>query len=184
MAQVETRYSTFQDIDANIVASAQTGDMIAQGKIYKTYLPAISRYMSGRVRPACAAEDVTQDALIRVIDKIDQYHDIGKPFGSWVFSVARTTFLDYHRAAKLREAIEIPDQQQAQLSTEEEALSRLQIDEVLQRLSSRTTKKQQTVFMLRIMAGLSQKETANLLETSENAIKTHLSKARAKIKGA
>jgi RNA polymerase sigma-70 factor (ECF subfamily) len=47
------------------------------------------------------ARDATQDTMVKVLRNLHRY-DLGRPFSSWAFSIARNTCIDEYRKRKRR----------------------------------------------------------------------------------
>ncbi|HVX93149.1 MAG TPA: sigma factor, partial [Candidatus Dojkabacteria bacterium] len=64
--------------------------------MYKTYLLKVYRYMYARVHNVELAQDLTSDCMWKVVRNQD-FIDHKKNIGSWIFTIAHNTLIDYFR---------------------------------------------------------------------------------------
>jgi RNA polymerase sigma-70 factor (ECF subfamily) len=145
------------------VRDAQRGDVLAMDALLERVLPlvmSICRRIAGS-----NAEDATQDTLLSVFRNLG---DLRRPeaLASWVATIARREALR-HRYA--RSGDPLPDELPAAQSTD-----RLELHEALASL----TVTQREVLLLRDLSGLSESETAALLELPRGTVKSRLHRAR------
>ncbi len=65
-------------------------------KYYRDLRPGLLRFIGARVRDQHAARDVLQDVYTKAFRSLDRY-DEGRPFSTWVYTIARNTCIDYLR---------------------------------------------------------------------------------------
>ena len=61
------------DVDPSVIASAARGDAVAFGQIYAQIAPRVRRYVRTIIRNPWDAEDVTQDAFVKILTGIGHY---------------------------------------------------------------------------------------------------------------
>lgn len=114
-----------------------------------------------------------QDTFVRAFSSIDGFRR-RSTLRTWLFTIARNLVLDQARNAKARRADrEIEDSHAA---TDNDALSHVVAEETAMRLRravERLTPMQKDVFTLRVSHGLSYREIAEALDTSEGAARVH-----------
>ena len=155
-----------------LIIRAQQGDAEAVAQLYEAHAPAIYRYVYFRVRDRQAAEDITADVFVRMVEALPHFEYRGVPFAAWLFRVAHDRVVDHHRRAGLRRAEPLPDTLvDGTADTEGAALETQSNAALVDRLSD-LTDEQQAVLQLRFMEGYSLDQTAAALEKTPGAIKS------------
>ncbi len=129
------------------------------------------------------AKEVCQDALMKVYRYLHRY-ERGKSFKSWVYKITMNSAYDFLRKKKKSE--DIIERYKglhpaANSNPEQQFLNReirSKIESCLQNLSP----KEKAVFLLRDGDGFSVEETSEILKCSSLSVRTHLSRARKKIR--
>ena len=65
--------------------------------IWSEFGTRLRRFIGGRVNDPHAADDLTQDLLLKVQTQLDKLPEEDK-LPAWVFAVARNAIVDYYRA--------------------------------------------------------------------------------------
>jgi RNA polymerase sigma-70 factor (ECF subfamily) len=140
------------------------------------------------------AEDLSQEVFIKVYQKIGQFREEAK-IQTWIYRIASNAFIDKKRRKVLSlvdiddpksERDAVPGEAQSQYSEmnperhTESNIMQKHIDEAMQKLSG----KEKTAFVLKHYNGLSIKEIAFTIKTSEGTVKSHLFRAVKKLQGA
>jgi RNA polymerase sigma-70 factor, ECF subfamily len=155
-----------------LVGRAQNGDREAFGEVYERLSPKVYSYLyyhlNGRTH---AAEDLTEEVFVKVLEKLDRYQDRGLPFSAWVFRIAHNHLIDYVRAqpkqgiTSIDDCIDLPEPQSER--TLDLALTHTELVGAMERL----TEDQRRVVVLRFLQGMSIAETARSLGKTEDAVK-------------
>lgn len=82
-----------------MVARAQKGDDVALAHLLQQHYLPVKKYLMTVTFDAALAEDLTQEAMIRAIQRIGQYAGRSK-FSTWLISVATNLYMDYLRRRK------------------------------------------------------------------------------------
>ena len=82
--------------DADVVALAQKGRETAFRELIRRYERPVFSLIYRMVRDSSAAEDLAQDAFIKVLNHIDKYRPEFK-FSSWLFKIANNIAIDHLR---------------------------------------------------------------------------------------
>lgn len=88
-----------QPVAAELVRTAQAGDMLAHGEIYRMFSQAVLTLARGFCKNQAAAEDVVHNTFVKLIDKISTF-EFRAPFGMWLRQIAVTESLMYLRKQK------------------------------------------------------------------------------------
>jgi len=166
--------------DSELIEGCRAGKREAQHRLYRTFSPRMYgvslRYMKNKQD----AEDVLQDAFIKVFTNIHKFKEAGS-FEGWIRRiVVNTAITKLKNEKKMRFSVEIEKAEREMIEEDkdvfsvEKTVSTTQILELLQTLP----KGYQTVFNLFLFERYSHKQIANLLGISENTSKTQLFKAK------
>jgi RNA polymerase sigma-70 factor, ECF subfamily len=166
--------------EATLVAlihrAQQLADPQAFDGLYLLYVDRVYRFLAGRLGDAEAAEEVTAQVFLRLIEKIGQYQvapkDNAAIFTAWLYRLAYNKMIDVLRRQKQTQHVSIHhaetiSQGQPMSETVEERMEFEIVMEKLQLLNDQ----QRQVILLRFVEGFSIAETAQIMDKSEGAIK-------------
>lgn len=143
----------------------------------------VFRRYSGKMLSVCLrysrhhmeAEDILQDAFIKVFDNIDKFQHKGS-FEGWIRRIVVNTALkNYQKSSYKKERIGLETYEDQPLAPE--ALSTLSEQELL-KLISKLPDGYRQVFNLYVIEGYSHKEIAEMLSIGESTSRSQLVKAR------
>lgn len=134
---------------------------------------ALLRYCLTLTQSPCDADDLAQDTWVKALDYMN-LHSHPNP-EALLLRIAKNTWIDImRRKATLARVLEIE-----QCRTEEaHAHSSFEIEAAFQALREHLSPLQQAVFLLRDVFGHSAAEAADILDTTEGAVKAALHRAR------
>ena len=119
------------------------------------------------------ADDIAQETLMKAYLSSSGYQDCGK-FTAWLYKIASNTFIDHRRTARnstsLDEADRISDSQFS-------ADRKFEYQDLYEALSLLTPAERAPILLFYIK-GYSVKEISKILDCSEQAVKTRLSRGR------
>ncbi len=160
-----------------LVERAQAGDVEAFGKIYDRYLDTVYRYVYFRVGSRTLAEDLTQEAFLRALRRINSFTWQGRDLGAWLVTIARNLVADHFKSGRYRlemSTSEVLDADREDRgpegSPEAMVVSKLTNVTLLQAVK-RLGAEQQECIVLRFLQGFSVAETARAMGKNEGAIK-------------
>ena len=158
---------------AALVALAQQGDAEAFGMLYESYVGAVYRYVYVRVGSRQTAEDLTSETFVRALRRIDSFSWQGRDIAAWFITIARNLITDRAKSARFRFEVTTADMLDADEGPdgpETEVLRRLRDSRLIEAI--RTLKPQHAeCLVLRFLHGLSLAECAEVLGTTEGAVK-------------
>lgn len=130
-----------------------------------------------------AAEEICQEALIKIYKYLPKYQT-GRSFRNWIFKITTNAAYDYLRRSKREEDIITSRKFSAPLTeaSAEQGLENREIGRRIKACLRHLTPRERIIFVLRDVEGFSVQETAGLLRSSSMAVRTHLSRARSKIR--
>jgi RNA polymerase sigma-70 factor, ECF subfamily len=164
--------------EAELVAAACRGDERALEALYRSHHDTIYRYVWLRVGEQAAAEDVTAQVFLAMVDGLPRYRHKDRPFLAWLYGIARNQVAAFYRessrrnggcpdaavgAARQEEPV-APFVPEADLEQREK---RKRLDLALRALPE----PQREVVLLRSLLDLSVTQTAELTGKSEGAVK-------------
>jgi len=160
------------DGEKQVIIDAIGGEASAFGLLYDHYHPAIYRFVLIKVGRREEAEDLTHQVFLSAWQNIKKYKDLGYPFGSWLYQIARNQVIDHYRTAKRTQSLEDLDPDYAVSSSDDEADTENKLE--MEKIKTALTKLKplyQDIVIMRFIEELSIKETAAALGKSEGAIK-------------
>jgi len=156
--------------------------------LFEAYGEALRRYAQRIVRSRDAAEDVVQEAFVRVVQNATEFKHEAR-FTTWLYTITRNICIDQLRKKALRKhpSLDQPSQTgedgdgptlgeqtpDPRASVEREATG----TELKERIASAVDKlpdDQREVFLMREVANLPFKEIAEIVGVSENTVKSRM----------
>ncbi len=161
---------------ASLIPACQRGDAGAVDRLYDLYADRIYRYVLARTGEAQAAEDLTADVFVRVIQHVHRFRlDAGRPAASvsaWLYRIAGNLVADYHRVRRRRPAVSLDDEAPFTL-TAAEPWQQAAHNEALTRLAAaleQLTEDQRSVVIGKFGEGMSNAQVAAWLGKTEGAV--------------
>ena len=160
------------DGEKTIIQDAVKGESSAFGLLYDHYQPQIYRFVFLKVSRREEAEDLTHQVFLNAWQNIRKYQDLGFPFSSWLYRIARNAVIDFYRGQKETVNFDEVDPQlfATQLTTSEFVDERLEMSRVLAAVR-KLKPEYQDVIIMRFIEDLAPKDVALALEKSEGAVK-------------
>ena len=170
-----------QATDAELIARWKNGDERAATELVERHAAALARFAVSSGERA-DVDELVQDTFVRAFASIDTFRGESS-FRTWLFTIERRLLIDRRRSEKRRrDRTEI---QEDDAATEYDALDSVVADETqrrLQRAVERLSPTQREVFALRVGEGLSYKEIADAVGTTEGAARVHYHNAMRAVK--
>lgn len=86
-------------MEAELIAKAQRGDQVALARLLQANYLSVKKYLVTVTMDRTLAEDLTQETMIRAIQRIGQYSFRSK-LSTWLISIATNLYLDHLRRYK------------------------------------------------------------------------------------
>ncbi len=83
--------------EKTLLYRAHVGDRGAAGSLYEHYYRDIYSYIFYRVNDTSTAEDLSAEVFVRMIRQLPSFLDQGRPFISWLYTLAKKVIQDYKR---------------------------------------------------------------------------------------
>jgi RNA polymerase sigma factor (sigma-70 family) len=155
-----------------VLKAARTGSEFAWTQLYRAYAPGIRSYLKGR--GASDPDDLTGEVFLQVVTALHNFSGDERDFRSWIFTVAHNRFVDERRAVRSRRDAPFPEEvihsRAASGDVEGDALLELGGDHVRALIGS-LTPDQQSVLLLRLLAGLTVDEVARAIGKKPGSVK-------------
>ncbi len=165
--------ATADDQLSDALGRARRGSGEALRELYDSLSPQLAGYL--RVRGAADVDAATNEVFHRAFDRLDRFKGTASGFRSWIFTIANNLLIDEHRKRIRRpNVVASVDPNRHDVTggdVEEEAVSNLRTAEI-DRLLATLTPNQRDVLVLRIIAGLTLAETADVLGRPLGAVKS------------
>lgn len=166
-----------------IIDRAVARDLTALSQLYEIYYDRVYRYILARLRNVTEAEDLAGETFLRMVERIDSFsrRPSGGGFAGWLFKIAHNLMVDRFRAhrttAPLTERHEAAEPGPEQLAIEGES-----VREILQALDY-LSDDQRHVLLLRLVGGLSCREAAGVIGTTEGNVRALQHRGVQKLRG-
>ena len=164
--------------EERLIRSAQRGDRNASAALVEHYWDRLFRWLYQLTHDRHAAEDLAQESFLRAFGALDRFQ-AGTNFSAWLFRIAHNAWANQRRATRPRDPLpaELPGREADPV---DEALSREALQELAQAVG-KVPDELRGAFLLRVEEGLSFREIANVLETTEETARWRVFKARQKL---
>ena len=156
-----------------MVERAARSDPEAIASLYDLYAPKIYSYIYHRLSDPTAAEDLTGQTFLRMIEALRSDRGWRTSFSGWLFRIAHNLVIDYYRRrsqAELSDIEDFPNIPALDSDPYKAATAMLDSDALLRAIHE-LTEEQAQVVALRFLEGYSITEVAILLDKTEGAIK-------------
>ncbi|MCI0703494.1 MAG: RNA polymerase sigma factor [Planctomycetia bacterium] len=168
------------DEEAEWIRAAQAGDRSAFARLVERYWDRLYRWLYHLARDRHTAEDLTQETFLKALAAVKTFR-AGSNFRAWVFRIGHNNFVNQKRSERrtkhqLPEDAVAPEGNSAELSAE----NREAVETVSQAVSELPTDFR-AALLLRVYEGLSFREIAKALHTTEETARWRVFKARQKL---
>ena len=151
---------------------------VTAAELFDRHAFAVFRFFRRITRRAELAEDLTQEVFLRVVRSLPAYQGAGRE-SAWVFRIAHHVLADHGPLSEAARGIVIPlDEAVNEPHDEPSHVAAISFYEAVGLLP----REEREVFLLRELGGLTYAELAKDLETTEEAVRSKLYRARRQIK--
>lgn len=169
------------------LSALQSGDRSEFARLVEKYSGNIYRLALKMLKNQQDAEDILQETFIKAYHALPDFEGRSK-LSTWLYRIATNEALMFlRRKSPDQISVEVPFKEQGEVAPleivdwcclpESELMSSESKDK-LEKSIDILTESLRVVFLLRDIEGLSTRETADVLNISESAVKTRLSRAR------
>ncbi|NQY67154.1 MAG: RNA polymerase sigma factor [Flavobacteriales bacterium] len=165
--------------DEEIIKGCLQGNLFAQKCLFEKYsrkmLGVCFRYSTDKQE----AQDILQEAFIKVFKKLDTYKGTGSLEG-WIRRIAVHTAIENFRSKKTKHEVDIEDAED-EANTNPEVEAQMNADDIMKFINL-LPDGYKMVFNLFSIEGYSHKEIADRLNISENTSYSQYSRAKAQLR--
>lgn len=170
--------------DELLIRKAQNGDFTSLEMLHDRYRPSIYAYFYYRVAEVATAEDLTSEVFVRMVEKIDTFEARGRPFLSWLYTIANNLRVDHYRKTSRHPVSQLDESLPTEhIGPAPSAEDRLW-EECLRIALQSLTEDQRLVIVGKFIEDRSNEEMAALLQKPEGAIKSLQHRALAALRKA
>lgn len=173
------------------ISALQSGDRTEFARMVDEYSPQIYRLAIKMLKNQQDAEDILQETFIKAYHALPDFEGRSS-LSTWLYRIATNEALMFLRRKHPDQvSVDAPSQEEEEKPPleitdwcclpESELMSSEALDK-LEKSVDALTDSLRVVFLLRDIEGLSTRETAEVLDISENAVKTRLSRARLQLR--
>jgi len=152
-----------------------------QNRFVEENLRRIFRQIYHMVGNVADAQDLTQEAFIKALQRSDQLKD-GDKATHWLSRIATNTALDFLRRHGRYTFCEIDEAPEYECESPEEILLRGEQREYLEEGLSVLTPRERAALVLRDVEDLPAEEVARQLDCSKATVRSHIANARTKVR--
>lgn len=168
--------------DDVLIEAASRGDAAAWSGLVDRHLQAVIDFSWYKLGDRAAAEDIAQDVFVRLMKKAPNWEPGGPTIRAWLFRVAMNLCIDRMRAKPMLALETVDYVPLANPAPEADIDDRIAWQRAVRAAIDDLPERQQTAIVLVHYQGLSNKEAADLLEVSVEALESLLSRARRKMR--
>jgi RNA polymerase sigma-70 factor (ECF subfamily) len=174
--------------DEDLVDAILGGDRRAFEALYERYFARIYHFIDRRMHNPADAEEVTQEVFASLFLSLPSFRREA-PFAAWAFGVTRRTIAAHYKKRR-HETVTLSEEDASQatslaaaaLQREPDPHQMYEVNERIGRIqaaaSSQLTREQRLLFHLRHLQNRSIREISRRVAKSEDAVKSHLYRAR------
>jgi RNA polymerase sigma-70 factor (ECF subfamily) len=178
----ESAYAALSDVV--LAMRAQDGDRAALTALVERHEPRVRRLAGYLLNDPQDAEDAAQEALAKVLTRIDQFRGEAR-FATWLYSLVTNTCRDLGERQRRRQhqALETAPEVASTLGPHDLACQREQRAELARELEGLSNDQRHVMVMKDVLA-LSYEEIAEVLEMPVGTVKCHAHRGRARMRRA
>jgi len=167
--------------DGELAASAKKGDLVAYERLMRNHWDAAYRVACAILGDPDQAEDAAQDCSVQAYTALSRF-DERQEFGPWVGGIAARCAL---AALRRRRRAERLDQELRPMQDDDpdEALVAHDLQAAVRRAVRQLPEQQRIAIRLSALEGMDVAETARLMGCAAGTVKSHLYRARKKLRG-
>lgn len=163
--------------EEEIIALCKKNDAKAQHTLYKQYASVLFGICMRYASDYAEAEDILQEAFVKILTKIDRYEGTGS-FEGWMKKiVVNTAITNFHQSSKHKHHYDIVDIQDSSLSPRVYKDTDYTIEELLSVIKN-LPDGYRMVFNLYAIEGYKHKEIAEMMNIDVSTSKSQFSRAR------
>ncbi len=165
--------------EAEWITAAQKGDRSAFARLVERYWDRLYRWLYHLARDRDKAEDLVQETFLKALAALDSFRP-GTNFRAWLFRIGHNNFVNLKRAERKTTNALPDDVSETSFGAHDSAADREALRVVAKAVAELPTE-YRSALMLRAEQGMSFKEIASVLDTTEETARWRVFKARQKL---
>lgn len=168
----EVQRATIVSAEAHLIEDARAGNPDSFGVLYEQYIDKLHKHLYFRTGNKSDAEDLTAQTFLKAWDAMPRYRQMGRPFGTWLMSIAHNLLIDHYR--KRRESVNLDDVViPAGEEVDPEVLADRHIEnEALRKaLFKLTSENHRAAVVMRYIDGMKPREIAEVMDTTAGNVR-------------
>ncbi|MBW2395640.1 MAG: RNA polymerase sigma factor [Deltaproteobacteria bacterium] len=179
----QTKSAMNETTDEQLVARVVEGDRAPFELLYARYFPRVYRFVDRRVSNRADTEEIVQEVFFNLFSSLHSFRGEA-PFAAWVFGLTRRTIASRFKR-KRHEMVPLPEDEQflgiagqsgSSPHADYECAERL--DQLSAAARHDLSNEQWQLFRMHHLEDRSIQEIASIVAKSEDAVKSHLYRAR------
>lgn len=175
--------STSGDLeDTELARRIKNGDRDAFERFFRRHHAALFRYLRRRGLPGDVAEDVIQNAFVRIWKRRDEINP-SKSLRAYLFRIGYTRALNHFRDTAKFDDTAVLDEHAAAAAPDADAAHQMLLDDLHDAVES-LPERRRAVFELCFMEDLTYREAADALGIARKTVENHMGRALKDIRAA
>ncbi|MFV0376784.1 MAG: RNA polymerase sigma factor [Mangrovibacterium sp.] len=164
--------------DINVIVEFKQGNPKAFEDLFYRHHQKLYAFLLNLTHSKFDSEEILQQVFVRIWEKRDLFNE-QYPFETFLFKVAKNTFLNYTRKKINQRIVDQNIELYTELTAEnaDSYFMLRETNELIESIISSMPPKRQQIFRMQKIEGLSRKEISEKLQLSVVTIDTHLAKA-------
>ena len=163
--------------DGRLIARARS-DSEAFVQLYRMHYDAVFRYCAHRLFERAAAEDVTSQVFLTVVEKFTSFEGDEQQFRNWLYRIATNAVNQHLRKSVRRNNLLTNALRKLDCSVDDGGQSAERLD-LLKDATLALKPRYQTIIALRFFENLKLTEIADVLDSSPGTVRSQLARALA-----
>lgn len=177
--------SPLREEETALIERIREGNAEAYRVLVERYQDPLVGFLFHLIKDRDVAREIAQDAFVKAYQGIRTFENrMDARFSTWLFTIARNSFLDLRRRRKSRMEEEIhEDMPEFQAEAGQDGhLQDARFRELLEKGLKQVGEKMRTSFELTMVQGFSYEETAVIMKTSSHIIRYRVHRTREHLK--
>jgi len=172
-----------QEQERELVARVKQGKVDAYQSVLQHHLPSLNRYVTRMIGNSEDAEEILQDVFLRFWQKANQFNPDKSKLTTWLHQIAHNRCIDEFRK-KNPAAVDLNEDEEVEMLSAENPQKQFIQEQTNQYLAAAIQKlpeNQRSALLLSYYQGLSNKQIAEILSISVEALESQLVRTRKKL---
>lgn len=169
-----------EESESMLVRQVVNQDQLAFQQLLDAHLPSINRYVVRMMGNAANAEDITQEVFFRLWSRAESFNPQASKLSTWLHNIAHNLCIDHFRKNS-RFAQDTVEETVGGEEPDLELTSETQQQDVKMALMTLPERQRSAIIMCHYQ-GVPNKDAANIMDTTVDALESLLSRGRLKLR--